>query len=571
MSPQSVGTRGMGPDTLLVRPEVRLFNQLRWMIILRLVAITSVVLPYFLLQLADSSRSLTFDLLFRGAGVTYAASLVYLILLALRSPAANAQAYIQFVGDLVLISALVFYVGGTSSPFTILYLIVITEASVFLRRRAGIHVANLAWLLYAAIALVTAQGWVSAPGGQVLPEISALRLVYYLIIHLIGFYAVAFMTAHLAANVARAERALERKGERLAELRVAYRDVIESIPSGLMTTDQGGLVTSANIASQEILRKSSEHLLGEPVYEMGLFSKQAWNELKNDANRRQRTRLDTSYQVGDDEISIGYTLSPLSGGDGPLAGFILIFQDLSEWRRLQEEIRLKERMAAVGQMASGLAHEIGNPLAAISGSVQMLSSGVPEASPKRRLLDIILKESQRLDRTIKNFLQFARPKEAASVRFDVAALVSENVALLRNSDEVDPGHEIELALEPDSVHLVGDPDQISQIFWNLARNSLRAMKDGGKLHISGSLVDGNYQLDFLDTGCGMTAEEKSRMFHPFRSYFDSGTGIGMAIVYRIVEEHNGQVHVDSHPDQGTRIRVDLPGAVAASQPVPMEA
>ncbi len=571
MSPQYVGVPGAGPDTQLVRPEVRLFSQLRWMIILRLVAITSIVLPYFLLQLADSSKSLSFDLLFRGAGATYAASLVYLILLALRSPGANAQAYIQFAGDLVLISALVLFVGGTSSPFTILYLIVITEASVFLRRRAGIHVASMAWLLYAALALLTTQGWVAPPGGEALGEISLLRLGYYLVIHLIGFYAVAFMTSHLAANVVRAERALVRKGERLAELRVAYRDVIESIPSGLMTTDSAGAITSANLASQEILCRSPETLLGEPVYEMGLFDREAWDKLRANAHRRQRSRLDASYRLDDREISIGYTLSPLSGSDGPLAGFILIFQDLSEWKRLQEEVRLKERMAAVGQMASGLAHEIGNPLAAISGSVQMLSSGVPETSPKRKLLDIILKESQRLDRTIKSFLQFARPKEAASVRFDVAALVSENVALLRNSDEVDEEHEIELTLDPDSVYLVGDPDQISQIFWNLARNSLRAMNEGGTLQISGNLVDGDYQLDFVDTGCGMTAEEKARMFHPFRSYFDSGTGIGMAIVYRIVEEHHGQLHVDSSPDQGTRVRVDLPGAVAASRPVSMEA
>jgi two-component system sensor histidine kinase PilS (NtrC family) len=537
------------------------------MIILRLVAITSIVLTYFLFQLTDSSRTLSFDLLFRGAGVTYAASLIYLSLLALRSPSAKIQAHIQFLGDLLLITALVYFVGGTSSPFTILYLIVVTEASVFLRRRAGIHVASLAWILYAAIALATTQGWVSAPGSEAIGEISQQRLGYYLVVHLIGFYAVAIMTSHLAANVARAERDLLRKGERLAELRVAYRDVIESIPSGLMTTDRAGRSTSANVASQEILRKSPEDLLGEQVYNMGLFDRDAWSALRKDADRRKRIRLDTSYQHDDHEIAIGYTLSPLSGGDGPLAGFILIFQDLSEWRKLQEEMRLKERMAAVGQMASGLAHEIGNPLAAISGSVQMLSSGEPEASPKGKLLDIILKESQRLDRTIKSFLQFARPKEAANVRFDVAALVSENVALLRNSDEVDAEHEIELILEPESVYLVGDPDQISQIFWNLARNSLRAMKNGGKLRVSGTFVEGDFQLDFVDTGCGMTAEEKARMFHPFRSYFDSGTGIGMAIVYRIVEEHQGQLRVDSRPDQGTRVRVELPGAIAATQPV----
>ncbi|MFQ5527804.1 MAG: nitrogen regulation protein NR(II) [Thermoanaerobaculia bacterium] len=564
-----------GPETALesrwLRSDEKLFRHLRWMIVLRLVAITSVVLPYFLLQLTDDSEGLAFGLLFQGAGVTYAASLVYLILLAARTPSAKHQAYIQFVGDLLLITGLVFYFGGTTSSFSILYLIVITEASVFLRRRAGVHVASLAWLLYAGIVLATTQGWAVPPGAAPEADISLLRLGYYLAIHLVGFYAVAFMTSRLAQNVARAEEALAQKGERLAELRVAYRDVIESIPSGLMTTTPAGVITSANLAAQEILERSPEQLIGRPVYELGLFDLPGWKDLREAASRADRSRLDANYRIGDRERSIGFALSTLSGGDAPTAGFILIFQDLSEWKRLQEEHRLQERMAAVGQMASGLAHEIGNPLAAISGSVQMLSSGVPESSPKRKLLDIMLKESQRLDRTIKAFLQFARPKQPASVRFDVAALVAENVELLRNSDEVRPDHQIDLDLEPDSVYLVGDTDQISQIFWNLARNSLRAMPDGGRLRISGVLVDDRYQLDFLDTGCGMTAEEKARMFHPFRSYFDSGTGIGMAIVYRIVEEHNGHLHVDTRPGQGTRVRIDLPEAVAAARPISAEA
>ncbi len=554
-----------------MRPEVKLFHQLRWMIILRLVAVTGMALPYFLLRMTDESRDLSFDFLFRGAGAVYVASLVYLVFLALRKPSGATQAYIQFTGDLLVITGLVYYFGGASSVFSILYLIVITEASVFLRRQAGVYIASFAWLLYAAVVYATTQGWAAQATSDMALEPSALRLGYYLVIHLVGFYAVAFLTAHLARNVARAEEALVQKGERLAELRVAYRDVIESIPSGLMTTDTSGVVTSANLAAQDILLRPLEQLIGRHVYELGLFDEQTWRTLCGGAGQAARNRFDADYRLEDRKLTIGYTLSTLSGG-GQMAGFILIFQDLSEWRRLQEEHRLQERMAAVGQMASGLAHEIGNPLAAISGSVQMLSSGVSEDSPKSKLLNIILKESQRLDRTIKGFLQFARPKHAASVRFDVAALVAENVELLRNSNEVGVEHDIELELEPESVYLVGDRDQISQIFWNLTRNSLRAMSDGGRLRIVGQLVDGRYYLEFVDTGCGMTAEEKERMFHPFRSYFDSGTGIGMAIVYRIVKEHDGQVYVESQPAKGTRVRVELPGAVpAAAEPVPMEA
>ena len=228
-------------------------------------------------------------------------------------------------------------------------------------------------------------------------------------------------------------------------------------------------------------------------------------------------------------------------------------------------------MAAVGELAAGLAHEVGNPLAAISGSVQLLSVSIAAGQQERRLLDIIVKESLRLDRTIKGFLRFARPRERAAARFDIAALLAENTALLRNSEEATGGHEFSLELEPESVQLAGDPDQISQIFWNLARNALRAMPKGGKLLILGRLRGESYSIEFRDTGHGMSEEQRAKLFHPFQSFFDSGTGIGMAIVYRIVQEHGGSISVESRPAEGTRIVVSLPLHHEAALPVASEA
>ena len=253
------------------------------------------------------------------------------------------------------------------------------------------------------------------------------------------------------------------------------------------------------------------------------------------------------------------------------AGWIVVFQDLSQWRRLQEELRLKDRMAAVGELAAGLAHEVGNPLAAISGSVQLLSGSLAAGQQERRLLDIIVKESLRLDRTIKGFLRFARPRERAAARFDIAALLAENTALLRNSEEATGGQEFILELDPESAHLTGDPDQISQIFWNLARNALRAMPRGGQLLIRGTLRGESYSIEFRDTGHGMSEEQRAKLFHPFQSFFDSGTGIGMAIVYRIVQEHGGSISVESRPSAGTRIVVELPVHSFAAIPVATEA
>jgi two-component system sensor histidine kinase PilS (NtrC family) len=177
------------------------------------------------------------------------------------------------------------------------------------------------------------------------------------------------------------------------------------------------------------------------------------------------------------------------------------------------------------------------------------------------LLDIILKESQRLDRTIKGFLRFARSRDRISAPFDIAALLTENVELLRNSPEIGPGHELHLEVDPPSLQISADSDLIAQIFWNLARNALRAMPEGGRLSVRGSLAGGRYSITFRDTGRGMTEEQRARMFQPFQSFFDQGSGIGLAIVYRIVQEHEGEISVESEPGRGTVVRVDLPVTV----------
>ena len=275
-------------------------------------------------------------------------------------------------------------------------------------------------------------------------------------------------------------------------------------------------------------------------------------------------RSEGECQLGDGNlIYLGFTLTHLRDADGARQGYILLFQDLTEWQELQEQLRIQDRMAAIGQMAAGLAHEVGNPLAAISGSVQMLAGGLRgdrdgDDASRGKLAEIILKESRRLDRTVKTFLQFAKPRERELAVFDVAAMLAEAIQLLRNSGDVEPGHTIEADLDPESAMIQADFDQLSQIFWNLARNALQAMPGGGRLTVSGRLENGYYRMQFRDTGIGMTEEERDRLFHPFKSFFDGGTGLGMAIVYRIVKEHGGEIRVDSEPHRGSRITVRLP-------------
>ena len=593
-------------------------RNIRWYIAIRVVAVTSVLLPFFLLQLARPGA-------FAGAAthyvvllsaVTFGATLVYIGLMRLLRGRLAAQAYIQFVGDLLLVTVMVYYLGGAASPFSLLYLIIIAVASALLRRRAGVTVASLAFLLYAALTLSLSAGWLPAPpdlsaplaeaaaataaeapapahaaarpeapvpppgrgggigridgagssaGGAATLEpqaevISGWRVSYNLAIHFFGFYAMALLTSFLAHNVTRAELELEEKSEHLADLQVVHRDVIQSISSGLITTGLDGLITSVNQSGLAILRRAEAELIGSPVHQLGLVSAGSWQEMTAAGEPHTRLRSEVQVEVGGDTRYIGFSISRLNDAFGAHRGYIVIFQDLSAWRRMQEELRMKDRMAAVGELAAGLAHEIGNPLAAISGSVQLLGTAAAGDAAQGRLIAILLKESHRLDRTIKGFLRFARPREGASVRFDIGGLLAENMQLLEHSEEVAESHRLELDLAPRSATVVADPDQVSQIFWNLARNALRAMPDGGVFRLSGRLAGDFYRLQVADTGRGMSDAQRANLFHPFHSFFDGGTGIGMAIVYRIVEDHGGRLHVDSAPGGGTTITVELPVA-----------
>jgi two-component system sensor histidine kinase PilS (NtrC family) len=503
------------------------------------------------------------SLIYRAAGLVYLASLLYIALLRVAPRRPKLNAYLQFTGDLLLITALVYYTGGITSPFSLFYLVIIAVASSLLRRVAGFTAATTAYLLYAATLLGIYFGRLPAPEAQQHADDPIYRLSYNLVVHFVGFYAVAVLTSVLAGRANRAERELEAKSESLADLQVVHRDVIQSIGSGLATTDLAGRVTSVNRAGVEILGRREAELVGRPARE--LLGTARWEELTRQpatgSTSSEPTRSEAEMARHGEPIYVGFSLSPLTDAAGVQRGWNVIFQDLTRWRELEEQVRLKDRMAAVGELAAGIAHEIGNPLAAISGSVQMLASRSGADPQQEQLLHILLKESQRLDRTIKGFLRFARPRERSAEEFDVARLLAENFELLRNSDEVGGGHQLHLDLEPPSARLMADPDQVSQVFWNLARNALKAMPDGGELRVGGHRLDGVYRISVEDTGRGMDERQRANLFHPFQSFFDTGTGIGMAIVYRIVKDHGGELRVESSEDRGTRILVELPAGL----------
>ena len=248
------------------------------------------------------------------------------------------------------------------------------------------------------------------------------------------------------------------------------------------------------------------------------------------------------------------------------------FQDVTDIKKLEQDARLRQRLAAVGEMAAGIAHEIRNPLASMSGSIQILRQELPLTEEQAQLMDIVLRESERLNDTIRSFLAYAQPQRFSIARLDVRRVLNDAAVLLRNSSEVLDGHVIEVKVPPTEVAFEADENQIRQIVWNLATNGLRAMRNGGRLTL-GARVDPGVEesldsvvLDVSDEGVGIPPEELDAIFQPFRGTFSKGTGLGLAIVHRIVSDYGGEIQVSSTPGQGTTVSVRLPvKAVAATR------
>lgn len=582
---------------MLSAPELSdLHRRLIWLVSLRLLLVVAIVVPYYLYQpdraieaepavetAAESEalpgpppferqRQRQAQVLQILVAVVSVQTLLYLGLMRPLRRLPEIHGYLQFGGDLLLITLLIYELGPAASNFSLLYVFVISVAAVILPRRFGILlVATLAYLLYVAVELAP---HLLAPLFNPMRSLAALgsppplppaaldvppeTLVYSLAVHLIAFYGVGFLTSVLAGGAARAEEKLRRKHRDLAYLQVFHRDVLQSISSGLAATDLEGQVTSLNRAGEEVLGMSAQELVGQHVAASGLFTPDEWRERSARTRAEGGLREDRELRRSGEPLHVGCSLSLLRDGEGLHRGYIVIFQDLTESTKLREQLRIKDRMAAVGEMAAGLAHEVGNPLAAISGAVQMLAGNLGTDPAHRKLLDITLKESRRLDRTVKGFLQIAHPRERNLQQMDIAGLLAEDVTLLRSSAEVRDNHEIVAELDPPSAVITADPDQIGQVFWNLAKNALQAMPTGGRLTIAGGFVGSRYRVRFTDTGSGMTEEERTNLFHPFKSFFDGGNGLGMAIVYRLVQEHRGEIRVDSAPGRGSTITVDLP-------------
>jgi len=536
-------------------------TDVRMLIAVRVVVVTTLLLAALIIQYTIR-EVLPLDYLYVATGVTYALTLGY-IGLAFALPSRNLNLAVQIGGDLGVETLLVFFTGGLDSPFSFLYLVSVITASMLLYRRGGLLAASVASIFYGALVDLMYYGLIPMPEQSMFmpQEWTASRLYFNMAANFAGFYATALLTSYLSEQLQRTARELDANRQNLAELRALNQNVVDSIPSGLITLSSTGTASFINPAGASILRTDALSTLGRPITELGFFTSEQWEAAREELATGAIVRRETDHYSPDGEPrSIGFAISPLSTLEGMFSGYTVIFQDLTDVKKLEAEVRLKDRMAAVGELSAGIAHEIRNPLAAIAGSVQVLKKSQSLTPQEQRLMSIVLKESERLNKSISDFLRFVRPQERRALEFDVAASLSETLDLLENSPELTVSHQIRREIEPPSFPIVGDADQIRQVFWNLARNAVAAMPKGGVLTVRTTIDDSSYHIIFTDNGRGMSAADLQRLFQPFRTNFPSGTGLGMAISYRIVQEHGGKIDVSSREGEGTSIVVTLPAS-----------
>ena len=472
---------------------------------------------------------------------------------------------LQLGADALIVSAFIYITGGITSYFTSLYVLPVIAASTIQFRRGALMVSTFSAVLYAGLVLaqyLAASGLRTDPwlisSAVALPPVSVAR--YTAALNMFGFFAVALLSGSLANSLRSAGVQLEQASSEIADLQALNQHVIDSLPSGLATTDPAHRILTFNRGAEAITGVPFRDAVARPIDEVlqlpPAVMQSVQNELRVKGARRHEFRFHPPDGRSEREIGLTVTYLETPGGR---AGLIFTFQDVTAIKKMERDSAIQQRLAAVGEMAAGIAHEIRNPLASMSGSIQILRQELPLSSEQEQLMDIVLRESERLNTTIRSFLAYARPQRFQIARFDVRRVLNDTALLLRNSNELREGHEIHVGLPDSELWYDADEGQIKQIVWNLATNGLRAMPHGGRLQLVADVESTEgVVLTVRDEGIGIPPEELDSLFQPFHGTFAKGSGLGLAIVHRIVADYQGEIRVSSKPGEGTTVSVRLP-------------
>ncbi len=474
-------------------------------------------------------------------------------------------AYIQLLGDIGLATGLTLVTGGFESLFLFFFHLTIINAAIIIDRRAALIFAGITTAVMIYLATITT-GWLPNPLIDLpLREATPTELFYQVSINSVAGFLIALLAGQLSARLGRAARELARRQSDIADLRALNQHILASLSSGLLTVDRDGTIIFFNSAAEQITGLDADDALGRPLEELfpHIADRAASHQHQSEASSDSISRLESPYQRPDGQsLHLGFSLSPLRNSSGEQIGRIIIFQDLSDIKDMEARMKRSERLAAVGELSAAIAHEIRNPLASISGSVEMLDQKM-DSEDDQTLMKIIVREVDRLNLLISDFLDYSQPGAIDTDEQPILPILNDVVQLFRHSREFED-LQIDVEPTPDGEAIVDiDAEAIRQVYWNLLRNAAHAMEDcpGHKICLDARISDDRSTIIFgvEDDGTGVEEQAKARLFEPFFTTRDSGTGLGLATTYRLLEEQGGTIDVvEPRTLGGARFEFQLP-------------
>jgi len=555
-----------------------ILGKIKWLMSLRLVIATFSLGTAALVQITTGKPYLDPQLaaLYVIIGIIYALNLLYTFILKKAKPL-RTFAYLQIAVDLLFISALINVTGGVGSAFALFYYLAIIAASIILYRRGGIIVASASSFLYAFIALLETYKIVEPLELVVKSELThGASLFFNVVINITGFFLVALLSSFLSEQVRQSRKALKVKEQDYHRLEAHHRNIIQSIGSGLFTVDKKDRISFFNSAAEVITGYKLSRVYGVRLYDIFPNLRGAGEDSEQMASYEGiPSRFEISFNRSDGVlVHLGFSKSMLKDSDGVVQGTVYAFQDVTRLKQMEEHVKLVDRLAAIGRLATGMAHEIRNPLASMSGSIQMLGETLPLDSANKRLMDIVLKETNRLDQLLSDFVLFTHPDDRKKEWVDLSGIIDETLQML-SYNPLKNGIEIEKNLQGATM-VEADAQQLKQVFWNLFINAVQAMGTEGRLMVSTSVMhydalhesirerlDSNVgkewtKIVIADTGSGIPESYLDKIFDPFFTTKEKGIGLGLAIVYSIIESYSGIIEVASEDKKGSRFAIYLP-------------
>jgi len=488
--------------------------------------------------------------------------------------------YLELILDLLLETGVVFCTGGTESSFQLCYALTVIAAGVFLYKRCAYTIATTASILY--IGLTTLQIYSIIKPLPNIPYPESISNIYFItfkiFINVTAFYIIAYLSSYLATSFSVSKKELIKKKEDFTRLQTFNSNILENMSSGLVVTNMNMKVILTNRGASLITGFSGSEFRDKNF--TAFFESVPIHDIVRTLNTRNRDSYRWEGNItckNKDSIYVGMTISPLKNDKSEKMGTISTFQDLTQLKKMEHEVKRSEKLAAIGRLSAGMAHEIRNPLASIRGSVQMLRDELELKEPDKKLMNIILEESDRLNKIITDFLVFARPKPLNMALSNIKQSIEDTVSLVGASPNTNKKISIESLVEKDIPRFMFDADQIKQVLWNLIVNSIQAMPDGGIIKIAAELIleqsmrDTNIiipdikaltlpllKFSIRDQGEHIAEEDMSKIFDPFYTTKEGGSGLGLSIVHRIIEDHRGQLSVENNTDSGTTFTFYLP-------------